>query len=77
MHRMGCIIEHVLNRVCENNADKADRISSNVATHGQSGQSLNKYVIWVLLWVQGYIVLNRPWAFVQWLRKAHIEEEYV
>lgn len=27
--------------------------------------------------VQGYIVLNRPWAFVQWLEKADIEEEYV
>ncbi|KAF7836210.1 hydroxyproline O-arabinosyltransferase 3-like [Senna tora] len=26
---------------------------------------------------QGYIVLNRPWAFVQWLEKAKIEEEYV
>lgn len=27
--------------------------------------------------VQGYVVLNRPWAFVQWLRKANITEEYV
>ncbi|XP_010544263.1 PREDICTED: uncharacterized protein LOC104816926 [Tarenaya hassleriana] len=26
---------------------------------------------------RGYIVLNRPWAFVQWLEKASIEEEYV
>lgn len=26
---------------------------------------------------RGYIVLNRPWAFVQWLAKAPIEEEYV
>ncbi|GFP89920.1 hypothetical protein PHJA_001135800 [Phtheirospermum japonicum] len=26
---------------------------------------------------QGYVVLNRPWAFVQWLKKATIEEEYV
>lgn len=26
---------------------------------------------------RGYIVLNRPWAFVQWLAKASIEEEYV
>ncbi|KAJ0961318.1 hypothetical protein J5N97_000724 [Dioscorea zingiberensis] len=26
---------------------------------------------------QGYIVLNRPWAFVQWLQKANIEEEYI
>ncbi|KAK4770591.1 hypothetical protein SAY87_031123 [Trapa incisa] len=26
---------------------------------------------------RGYIVLNRPWAFVQWLKKAAIEEEYV
>ncbi|KAL2941992.1 Hydroxyproline O-arabinosyltransferase 3 [Bienertia sinuspersici] len=25
----------------------------------------------------GYVVLNRPWAFVQWLEKATIEEEYV
>nr|CAB3476861.1 unnamed protein product [Digitaria exilis] len=25
----------------------------------------------------GYVVLNRPWAFVQWLQKAKIEEEYV
>ncbi|XP_039060970.1 hydroxyproline O-arabinosyltransferase RDN2-like [Hibiscus syriacus] len=24
---------------------------------------------------RGYIVLNRPWAFVQWLEKATIEEE--
>ncbi|KAG8480744.1 hypothetical protein CXB51_025131 [Gossypium anomalum] len=24
---------------------------------------------------QGYIVLNRPWAFVQWLEKATIEED--
>ncbi|OIV99062.1 hypothetical protein TanjilG_32321 [Lupinus angustifolius] len=26
---------------------------------------------------QGYVVLNRPWAFIQWLEKATIEEEYV
>ncbi|KAJ4792574.1 Hyp O-arabinosyltransferase-like protein [Rhynchospora pubera] len=26
---------------------------------------------------QGYIVLNRPWAFVQWLQKANIPEEYI
>nr|GMD40916.1 hydroxyproline O-arabinosyltransferase 1 [Ipomoea batatas] len=26
---------------------------------------------------QGYIVLNRPWAFVQWLREADIEEDYI
>ncbi|XP_073136493.1 hydroxyproline O-arabinosyltransferase 1-like [Henckelia pumila] len=26
---------------------------------------------------QGYIVLNRPWAFVQWLRQANIEEDYI
>ncbi|CAM6111974.1 unnamed protein product [Calypogeia fissa] len=26
---------------------------------------------------RGYVVLNRPWAFVQWLEKAAIEEEYV
>ncbi|KAJ0927357.1 putative GAG-pre-integrase domain-containing protein [Helianthus annuus] len=25
----------------------------------------------------GYIVLNRPWAFVQWLERATIEEEYI
>nr|CAB3503597.1 unnamed protein product [Digitaria exilis] len=25
----------------------------------------------------GYIVLNRPWAFVQWLQKADIKEEYI
>lgn len=25
---------------------------------------------------QGYIVLNRPWAFVQWLEQADIKEEY-
>lgn len=25
---------------------------------------------------QGYIVLNRPWAFVQWLQQADIKEEY-
>lgn len=25
--------------------------------------------------LQGYIVLNRPWAFVQWLEKATIDEE--
>ncbi|KAI3990056.1 hypothetical protein MKX01_013542 [Papaver californicum] len=25
----------------------------------------------------GYIVLNRPWAFVQWLEKANIPEEYI
>ncbi|KAL9260515.1 Hydroxyproline O-arabinosyltransferase NOD3-like protein [Drosera capensis] len=25
----------------------------------------------------GYIGLNRPWAFVQWLEKATIEEEYI
>ncbi|GJN37933.1 hypothetical protein PR202_gb26934 [Eleusine coracana subsp. coracana] len=24
----------------------------------------------------GYVVLNRPWAFVQWLQKAKIKEEY-
>ncbi|KAL8542126.1 hypothetical protein ACS0TY_003112 [Phlomoides rotata] len=26
---------------------------------------------------KGYIVLNRPWAFVQWLEKATIPEEYI
>ncbi|CAN4125044.1 unnamed protein product [Withania somnifera] len=26
---------------------------------------------------RGYVVLNRPWAFVQWLEKAIIEEEYI
>ncbi|XP_010525938.1 PREDICTED: uncharacterized protein LOC104803643 [Tarenaya hassleriana] len=26
---------------------------------------------------QGYVVLNRPWAFVQWLRQAHIQEDYI
>ncbi|KAK4388629.1 Hydroxyproline O-arabinosyltransferase 1 [Sesamum angolense] len=26
---------------------------------------------------QGYIVLNRPWAFVQWLQQAKIEEDYI
>ncbi|KAL0330574.1 UNVERIFIED_CONTAM: Hydroxyproline O-arabinosyltransferase 1 [Sesamum radiatum] len=25
----------------------------------------------------GYIVLNRPWAFVQWLQQAKIEEDYI
>ncbi|XP_010540297.1 PREDICTED: uncharacterized protein LOC104814115 [Tarenaya hassleriana] len=26
---------------------------------------------------QGYIVLNRPWAFVQWLQQADIKEDYL
>ncbi|KAL8248291.1 hypothetical protein R6Q59_005159 [Mikania micrantha] len=26
---------------------------------------------------RGYVVLNRPWAFVQWLKRATIEEEYI
>ncbi|KAG6407985.1 hypothetical protein SASPL_130987 [Salvia splendens] len=26
---------------------------------------------------QGYIVLNRPWAFVQWLQQVNIEEDYI
>ncbi|KAH7436271.1 hypothetical protein KP509_05G011400 [Ceratopteris richardii] len=26
---------------------------------------------------QGYVVLNRPWAFVQWLQIATFEEEYI
>ncbi|KAL8153040.1 hypothetical protein V2J09_010800 [Rumex salicifolius] len=26
---------------------------------------------------QGYVVLNRPWAFVQWLKEADIEEDYI
>ncbi|PIM99324.1 hypothetical protein CDL12_28182 [Handroanthus impetiginosus] len=26
---------------------------------------------------RGYVVLNRPWAFVQWLKKSTIEEEYI
>ncbi|KAF3786365.1 hypothetical protein EJ110_NYTH25599 [Nymphaea thermarum] len=26
---------------------------------------------------RGYVVLNRPWAFVQWLQKATIEEDYI
>ncbi|XP_010557869.1 PREDICTED: uncharacterized protein LOC104826730 [Tarenaya hassleriana] len=26
---------------------------------------------------RGYVVLNRPWAFVQWLEKANIKEDYV
>ncbi|CAH2044403.1 unnamed protein product [Thlaspi arvense] len=26
---------------------------------------------------QGYVVLNRPWAFVQWLQQTDIEEDYI
>ncbi|MCO5595772.1 hypothetical protein L7F22_049820 [Adiantum nelumboides] len=26
---------------------------------------------------QGYVVLNRPWAFVQWLQSATIKEDYI
>ncbi|VVA96995.1 unnamed protein product [Arabis nemorensis] len=26
---------------------------------------------------RGYVVLNRPWAFVQWLERATIKEDYV
>ncbi|CAF1921054.1 unnamed protein product [Brassica napus] len=26
---------------------------------------------------QGYVVLNRPWAFVQWLQQADIKEDYI
>ncbi|KAG9138255.1 hypothetical protein Leryth_001475 [Lithospermum erythrorhizon] len=26
---------------------------------------------------QGYVVLNRPWAFVQWLKRASIDEDYI
>ncbi|KAE8691661.1 NADPH:quinone oxidoreductase [Hibiscus syriacus] len=26
---------------------------------------------------RGYVVLHRPWAFVQWLEKATIDEEYI
>ncbi|KAL7150936.1 hypothetical protein ABFS83_05G147100 [Erythranthe nasuta] len=26
---------------------------------------------------QGYIVLNRPWAFVQWLQQTDIKEDYI
>ncbi|XP_018455992.2 hydroxyproline O-arabinosyltransferase 1 [Raphanus sativus] len=26
---------------------------------------------------QGYVVLNRPWAFVQWLQQTDIKEDYV
>ncbi|KAJ7553542.1 hypothetical protein O6H91_06G102700 [Diphasiastrum complanatum] len=26
---------------------------------------------------KGYIVLNRPWAFVQWLQKTDVEEDYI
>lgn len=26
---------------------------------------------------QGYIVLNRPWAFVQWLQQVDIKEDYI
>ncbi|XP_076953017.1 hydroxyproline O-arabinosyltransferase 1-like [Bidens hawaiensis] len=26
---------------------------------------------------KGYIVLNRPWAFVQWLQQADIKEDYI
>ncbi len=33
--------------------------------------------MFAVLGLQGYIVLNRPWAFVQWLLKANIEEEYI
>ena len=29
-----------------------------------------------IICLQGYIVLNRPWAFVQWLEKTKIEEEW-
>lgn len=30
----------------------------------------------LVFFLQGYIVLNRPWAFVQWLQQVEIEEEY-
>ncbi|KAI3717239.1 hypothetical protein L1987_68727 [Smallanthus sonchifolius] len=26
---------------------------------------------------KGYVVLNRPWAFVQWLKRATVEEDYI
>ncbi|KFK27793.1 hypothetical protein AALP_AA8G430100 [Arabis alpina] len=26
---------------------------------------------------QGYVVLNRPWAFVQWLQQTDIKEDYI
>eukprot|EP00271_Cylindrocystis_brebissonii_P019379 TRINITY_DN586_c0_g1_i2.p1 TRINITY_DN586_c0_g1~~TRINITY_DN586_c0_g1_i2.p1 ORF type:complete len:251 (+),score=30.24 TRINITY_DN586_c0_g1_i2:353-1105(+) len=26
---------------------------------------------------KGYVVLNRPWAFVQWLQQVQIEEQYI
>ncbi|WVY93927.1 hypothetical protein V8G54_033015 [Vigna mungo] len=26
---------------------------------------------------RGYVVMNRPWAFLQWLDKANVEEEYI
>lgn len=32
--------------------------------------------MYCLFSLQGYIVLNRPWAFVQWLEMTTIEEEY-
>ncbi|KAF3951644.1 hypothetical protein CMV_022728 [Castanea mollissima] len=47
-----------------------------------TGQAKEKYKssvdlvakISVTTW-KGYVVLNRPWAFVRWLEKATIEEE--
>ncbi|KAF5469841.1 hypothetical protein F2P56_010400 [Juglans regia] len=37
-------------------------------------------ILFLLVWigyVEGYVVLNRPWAFVQRLENATVEEEYI
>lgn len=34
----------------------------------------NIVVLFLSMLYKGYIVLNRPWAFVQWLEKATIDE---
>ncbi|KAL8498739.1 hypothetical protein ACS0TY_021895 [Phlomoides rotata] len=64
------------------NSDKfMDEIPTFVAQPLPSGldqRSSAKYLISTLVLLhifQGYVVLNRPWAFVQWLLQTEIEEE--
>lgn len=49
--------------------------------HGASAQAaallLQPHAMLITLSCCRYVVLNRPWAFVQWLRKARIKERFV
>ncbi|KAM7276577.1 hypothetical protein ACFE04_018443 [Oxalis oulophora] len=58
--------------------DYMDEIPTFVAQPLPSGMDQVDWNVGFWIWdKKGYIVLNRPWAFVQWLQQADIKEDYI